>query len=106
MAFAAVRIMTLRGEYLGEQFRKRLPQLESRLEPTKQPRPVRPCTYVLTDLQWRLLWLLLHEDKSIPEESPDLPWAMRSIARLGGWLNTKRTGRPGYATLLGERALG
>lgn len=99
MAFVAVRIMTLRDEYLGEQFRKRLPQLESRSEPKKQSRPVRPCTHVLTDLQWHMLWLLLHKDKPIPEEPPDLSWAMRGIARLGGWLNTKRTGRPGYAAL-------
>jgi hypothetical protein len=99
MAFAAVRIMTLRDEYLGEQFRKRVPQLESRPEPKKQPRPLRPCTYVLTDLQWRVLWLLLHKDNSIPEQPPDLPWAMRGIAKLGGWLNTKRTGRPGYRAL-------
>ena len=99
MAFVAVRIMNLRDAYLGEQFRKRLPQLESRPEPKKQPRPMRPCTYVLTDLQWHVLWLLLHKDKSIPEEPPDLAWAMRGIARLGGWLNTKRTGRPGYGTL-------
>lgn len=99
MAFVAVRIMTLRDEYLGEQFRKRLPQLESRSEPQKQPRPMRPCTHVLANLQWHMLWLLLHKDKPIPEKPPDLSWAMRGIARLGGWLNTKRTGRPGYAAL-------
>lgn len=99
MAFVAVRIMTLRDEYLGEQFRKRLPQLESHSEPQKQPRPMRPCTHVLANLQWHMLWLLLHKDKPIPEKPPDLSWAMRGIARLGGWLNTKRTGRPGYAAL-------
>jgi hypothetical protein len=99
MAFVAVRIMTLRDEYLGEQFRKRLPQLEGRPEPEFQPRPARPSIYALTDLQWQVLWLLLHKDKPIPKEPPDLSWAMRGIARLGGWLNTKRTGRPGYGTL-------
>jgi hypothetical protein len=100
MAFVAVRIMTLRDEYLGEQFRKRLPQVENRPEPESQPRPVRPCTYVLTDFQWQVLWILLHKDKPIPREGPpDLSWAMRGIAKLGGWLDTKRTGRPGYPTL-------
>jgi hypothetical protein len=26
-------------------------------------------------------------------------WAYRAIAKLGGWLNTKRTGRPSWKTL-------
>lgn len=99
MAFVAVRIMTLRDGYLREQFRKRLPQLENHPEPEIDARAVPVCTDVLTDLQWQVLWLLLNKNKELPTKTPDLQWAMRSIAKLGGWLDTKRTGRPGYPTL-------
>lgn len=58
-----------------------------------------PCTDVLTPLQWRVLWLTNHPQKPLPQTPPSRRWAMCAVAKLGGWLDTKRTGRPGYGTL-------
>ena len=34
-----------------------------------------------------------------PAEAPSLKWAYETLAQLGGWLDTKRTGRAGWAVL-------
>ncbi|WP_305842330.1 IS4 family transposase [Photobacterium leiognathi] len=56
------------------------------------------CERVLKGKAWKLMWLKL-EKKKLPKEAPDISWAYRSIARLGGWKDTKRTGRASVKTL-------
>ena len=34
-----------------------------------------------------------------PAQPPSAEWAYRAIAKLGGWMNTQRTGRPGWQTI-------
>ncbi|KZN44159.1 hypothetical protein N482_17320 [Pseudoalteromonas luteoviolacea NCIMB 1942] len=41
---------------------------------------------------WKLLWLKRIKTK-LPDSAPDMKWAYQELAKLGGWKNTKRTGR-------------
>lgn len=56
------------------------------------------CESVLKGKVWKLMWLKV-EGKKLPSETPDISWAYRGIARLGGWKDTKRTGRASIKSL-------
>jgi hypothetical protein len=55
-----------------------------------------PCTEVLPVLHWKLLWLTVERKKRPPEKTPTVKWAFEALGRLGGWKDTKRTGRIGW----------
>lgn len=48
--------------------------------------------------EWRVLWLST-ERCAPPEQTPSAAWAYRALAKMGGFTDTKRTGRPGWDTL-------
>lgn len=81
-AFVAVRILQLR---------------EQLLSPHKAPVPVQ-CDTVLSPAQWQVLWQA-DQGKPLPATPPSLQWAGLAVAKLGGFTDTKRTGRPGWDTL-------
>lgn len=56
------------------------------------------CDTVLSEVCWKLLWLK-QEQKPLPSAAPELQWACIALAKLGGWYDSKRTGRPGWAAL-------
>lgn len=56
------------------------------------------CERVLSAKSWKLLWLRV-EKSALPETAPDMNWAYRSLAMLGGWKDTKRTGRASIKVL-------
>ncbi|GLR05657.1 hypothetical protein GCM10007906_32450 [Vibrio hyugaensis] len=56
------------------------------------------CEKVLGTKAWKLLWLKL-ESKTLPKEVPDIGWAYKNLATLGGWKDTKRTGRASIKVL-------
>ena len=108
MAFAAARLMRLRDAVVPP---------PSRLAPVNAPASLpskdevpnevphhnhaasAPCTRILTPTQWKVLWV--GTEKSPPPETPPTTrWAAGSIAKLGGFGDTKRTGRPGYRTFI------
>jgi hypothetical protein len=60
--------------------------------------PQAPCERVLEPLQWKVLWAVV-EHKPLPKQVPPLQWAYYALARLAGWVDTKGTGRVGWATL-------
>ncbi|ABU71606.1 hypothetical protein M892_00295 [Vibrio campbellii ATCC BAA-1116] len=39
------------------------------------------------------------ESKTLPKEVPDMGWAYKNLAKLGGWKDTKRTGRASIKVL-------
>lgn len=94
LAFVAVRLLQLR-EVLDN---KVLAEL--------------PCTAVLDEQQWKILWVSTQACKKLPDSAPTLEWAYRAIAKLGGFTNTKRTGRASWETMwygwakLNERVAG
>lgn len=49
--------------------------------------------------EWRILWVLTEHKKPLPDRPPSARWAYRALAKLGGFTDTKRTGRAGWATL-------
>ena len=46
-----------------------------------------------------MLWLTQHPRKHLPKTAPSVGWAYAAIARLGGFLDTKGTGRAGWQTM-------
>ena len=80
LAFIAVRLLQLR--FIKE-------------EPAAQGES---CKELLGTKSWQLLWLKM-EKRALPNEAPDMAWAYKSLAILGGWKDTKRTGRASIAVL-------
>ena len=56
------------------------------------------CAGVLDELEWKVLWVTRHR-RAPPAVAPSLKWAYETLAQLGGWLDSKRTGRAGWAVL-------
>jgi hypothetical protein len=99
--FGAVPLMRLRGDLLGSDIRRRWPELID--APDKSPSADRsaspPCASVLPTLYWTTLWAAIERTKPLPEQPPTRQWALLALATLGGWMDSKHTGRPGYRTL-------
>ena len=58
-----------------------------------------PCSLILPTLHWKLLWLSVDKRKPLPKTTPSVTWAFRALGRLGGWKDTKRTGRVGWEAI-------
>lgn len=56
------------------------------------------CEELLTDTEWKVLWNSV-ERKSLPEKIPTAAWAYKAIARLGGWIDSKRTGKAAWSAI-------
>jgi len=61
--------------------------------------PDRSCEVLLTRQEWKLLWLSAPQRKRLPSKPPSLRWACEALGRLGGWTDSKRTGRIGWKAL-------
>jgi hypothetical protein len=61
--------------------------------------PTTPCDRILTQAQWQCLWATRNPGKRLPQKAPSVAWATEAIAALGGWRDTKRTGRIGWKSL-------
>jgi hypothetical protein len=57
------------------------------------------CTAILPTLHWKLLWLSVDKRKRLPNSPPSMIWAFQALGRLGGWKDTKRTGRVGWEAI-------
>ena len=78
LAFVAVRLLQLR----------RLVNIK----------PTAKCTQVLKKDEWKCLWVSV-EKKKLPDKTPSVKWAYYAIAKLGCWIDTKRTGRVGWKAM-------
>jgi hypothetical protein len=63
-----------------------------------EERPERPCSIVLSVTEWQYLWMIIEKTKC-PSTPPSSRWAYRSLGKLAGWSDSKRTGRVGWQTL-------
>lgn len=62
--------------------------------------PDSPCTFVLSDAQWRALWTRIHGKRPLSSHPPPTIYqAIMWIGRLGGHLGRRRDGMPGVRTL-------
>lgn len=57
------------------------------------------CNEVLNEDEWRCLWATVETKAPMPTNPPAANWALRAIAKLGGWYDTKKTGRVGWQTI-------
>ncbi len=76
----------------------RLLQLRERLD-TPADIPETTCETVLSEDEWKVLWLSTENRRAIPKTAPSARWAYYAIAKMGGFTDTKRTGRPGWDTI-------
>ncbi len=53
------------------------------------------CETMLSDEEWKVLWLSTERSKP-PDKTPTIRWCCMAVAKLGGFADTKRTGRPGW----------
>lgn len=99
--FAAVPLMQLRGDLMTVDSRSRwpvridVPAASPALDPLKS----KPCTDVMPNFFWTTLWQATERGLAIPAQPPNCRWALRAVAKLGGWMDSKHTGRPGYPAL-------
>lgn len=56
------------------------------------------CDKLLTEIEWKVLWQTV-EKKALPSTPPSATWAYKAIAKLGGWCDSKRTGKAAWSTL-------
>lgn len=61
--------------------------------------PDGPCTTVLSDAEWKVLYVLTQRTKQLPKSPPTLKTAVRWVAQLGGFLGRKHDGDPGVKVL-------
>ena len=57
------------------------------------------CETILSELSWKILWKKTEKNTAIPEAPPSLYWVYYAIAKLGGWYDSKRTGRVGIKAM-------
>lgn len=58
-----------------------------------------PCTKLLADYEWKVLFLKVNKNKILPKKPPAIGEVVVWIARLGGFLARKGDGAPGTITL-------
>ena len=57
------------------------------------------CSSVLEDDEWKVLMQHYKPRAHKGKEAPNMKWAYQSLAKLGGFNDTKRTGMVSWATL-------
>lgn len=57
--------------------------------------PDRPCTDLLSHMEWTVLYRKAHANKTPPKQPPKMRDVVISIAKLGGYLARKSDGPPG-----------
>ncbi len=61
--------------------------------------PATPCSELLTDHEWKVLFLKLNKNKAVPKEPPCIGEFVIWVAKLGGYLDRRSDGPPGTITL-------
>lgn len=64
-----------------------------------QLRPEQSCSAVLSPAHWQCLAALTQPGRPVPKRAPTVGWAATELAKLGGWRDTKRTGRVGWQAM-------
>ena len=75
----------------------RLLQLREILD-TPKDNPQASCAAILSEDEWKVLWVST-QSSTPPSMAPSIRWACLAVAKLGGFTDTKRTGRPGWDTM-------
>jgi len=89
LAFVAIRLLQLQELVYPPTPRQEQPQ---------RTLAQQPCDTILTTTEWCVLYMTVHK-AAPPAQPPSAEWAYRAIAKLGGWMNTQRSGRPGWQAI-------
>ncbi len=89
LAFVAIRLLQLQELVYPPTPRQGQPQ---------RTLAQQPCDTMLTTTEWCVLYMTVHK-VAPPAQPPSAEWAYRAIAKLGGWMNTQRSGRPGWQAI-------
>lgn len=57
------------------------------------------CQIILETHEWQMLYCVVNQTKTVPDQPPTLHEAVRLIAKLGGFLGRKHDGEPGVKVL-------
>lgn len=57
------------------------------------------CTEILSDYEWKALYIKMNPTKRLPKEPPTIAQAIRWIAQLGGFLGRKNDNNPGITVI-------
>jgi hypothetical protein len=61
--------------------------------------PATPCSTLLSDQEWKVLFLYSNTNKPLPKKEPNIGVAVIWIAKLGGYLARKNDGPPGTLSI-------
>ncbi|APR97861.1 IS4 family transposase [Wolbachia endosymbiont of Folsomia candida] len=61
--------------------------------------PMEACTKVLSNEEWKALYIREHQVATLPEEPPNIKQAIIWLGKLGGFMNRKGDNLPGSMTL-------
>ncbi len=61
--------------------------------------PEESCEQILSPAEWECLHQIVSPEAKFPENPPTAQWVYKAIGKLGGFSNSKRTGRIGWQTL-------
>lgn len=86
LSFVAIRMLQLKEHFEKE-------SIEESKDMEQQS-----CEGILSSTQWKVLWATIVK-KALPTKPPSAAWAYSAIAKLGGWTNSKRTGKASWATI-------
>lgn len=85
LGFVAVRLLQLKESFEREKIDEKVKKI--------------PCTNILSKDVLQVLWSSTERKKPLPKKSPSLGWAYYAISKLGGWNDTKKTGKASWATI-------
>lgn len=75
----------------------RLLQLRENLDKPEEGEQA-SCATLLSEDEWNVLWISTQRSAP-PVKAPSIRWACLAVAKLSGFTDTKRTGRPGWDTM-------
>lgn len=61
--------------------------------------PTEVCTTILSQDEWRVLYIREHKTNKLPDKPPNIKEAIIWLGKLGGFMNRKCDGLPGSMTL-------
>ncbi|RXZ76746.1 IS4 family transposase [Paenibacillaceae bacterium] len=73
-------------------------QLQHLTELARQ-QPEAPCTLVMEDEEWRVLYRIANKTNTVPDQPPSLREVIFALAKLGGFLGRKSDGDPGVKVI-------
>lgn len=94
LAFVGIRLLQLREAMTIPHYLRRKGLLEKAKELENQS-----CTTVLEEDEWKILMRLMKPKGKKNKGVLSLKWAYQSIAKLGGFTDTKRTGIASWTTI-------